>query len=364
MKIFHLPDLGEGLADAEIRAWLVKVGDSVVADQPMVSVETAKAVVEVPAPFAGRIVRLYGQPGERINTHAPLVEFATDQGSVVGVLEEGDTLLDEQDNVTTVVASKTASGIKVMPAVRALARELGVDLLKVSPRGPSGQITADDVRQAAGQAGREQGEPLHGTRRSMAEIMIRSGREVVPATVMDQADVTGSPEDFTVWLIQAISKAVAAEPALNATFHGETMSRTVHAGLNLGLAMDSPEGLFVPVLKNVGKQTAKELRDNINRLKQGVRERTLTPVEMQGATFILSNFGTIAGRYANPVVVPPMVAILGCGKIHEAVVVHEGKMAIRKIAPLSLSFDHRAVTGGEASRFLAAVIHALEGRHT
>ncbi len=374
MKIFHLPDLGEGLAEAEIHEWYIKEGDVVKVDQPMVSMETAKAVVDVPAPQAGKIAKLYGKKGDIIQTHAPLVEFEgeggddhakpKDKGTVVGSLEESTTLLDEGDMIIG-AAKKTASTVKAMPAVRALAKQLNVDLTTVTASGPQGQITTDDVKKAAGQKTKLPGnvEPLHGVRRSMAIVMTQSHQEVVPVTIIDDADVTDTNKaDFTACLLQAIVVAAKAEPSLNAWYDGKNMERCLHSEVNIGLAMDTEEGLFVPVLKDVAKKTSQELRDAIDGFKKSVRARTVSPSDLQGATITLSNFGTIAGRYASPIIVPPMVAILGCGKLREEVRVVDGQMAIRRIAPLSLTFDHRAVTGGEATRFLGAVIKYLEGK--
>lgn len=372
MKIFHLPDLGEGLAEAEIRAWHVKAGEVVQAGEPMVSVETAKAVVDVPVPWAGKIFRLHGQVGEVVKTGAPLVDFEepvatagqekSEKGSVVGVLEEGSVLLNEA--VTAAASSSTGNAVRIMPSVRALARELGVDLSKVRTRGANGQITAGDVM-ALVQGSREESvqkpEPLQGVRRSMAQLMSRSRHEVVPATLMDDADVTDAPADFTVFLLQAMVAGAQAEPALNATLESERELRVLHHSVHIGLAIDSPGGLFVPVIRQAEQQSAEMLRAAIRHFQAGVKDRSLTPAELQGATLMLSNFGTLAGRYACPVIVPPLVAILACGKMREAVVVREGKMAIRRMAPLSLTFDHRAVTGGEAARFLAAVMDFLSG---
>jgi len=369
MKIFHLPDLGEGLAEAEIHEWYVKEGDVMKVDQPMVSMETAKAVVDVPAPQPGKIVKLYGKKGDIIQTHAPLVEFEgeetkqKDQGTVVGSLEESTLLLDEGDMIIG-AAKKTASTIKAMPAVRALAKQMNVDLNSVSPSGPQGQITADDVKKAAGQKSKLPGnvEPLHGVRRSMAIVMTQSHQEVVPVTLIDDADVSEIKVDFSACLLQAMVVAAKAEPSLNAWYDGKNMERCLHNEVNIGLAMDTEEGLFVPVLKDVAKKTPQELRETIDEFKKSIRSRSIAPSDLQGATITLSNFGTIAGRYASPIIVPPMVAILGCGKIRDEVRVVEGKMAIRRVAPLSLTFDHRAVTGGEATRFLATVIKYLEGK--
>ncbi len=364
MKIFHLPDLGEGLAEAEIHEWYVKEGDVVKVDQPMVSMETAKAVVDVPAPQAGKIVKLYGKKGDIIQTHAPLVEFeGKDQGTVVGSLEESTTLLDEGDIIIG-SAKKTSSAIKAMPAVRALAKQLNVDLNTVTPSGAQGQITIDDVKNAGSSKTKLAGpvEALHGVRRAMAAIMTQSHQEVVPVTIIDDADVTDATTDFSIRLLKAMVAGIKTEPSLNAWFDGKNKERCLHTEINIGLAMDTEEGLFVPVLKNVAELSAEKLRATIDEFKKSVRARSIAPSDLQGATITLSNFGTIAGRYATPIIVPPMVAILGCGKMRDEVRVLNGKMVIRRIAPLSLTFDHRAVTGGEATRFLATVIKELEAK--
>lgn len=370
MKTFLLPDLGEGLAEAEIHKWYVEVGDVVKVDQPMVSLETAKAVVDVPAPQAGKIVKLFGKAGEIIQTGAPLVEFESgdeparkDGGTVVGSLEESSTVLDSGDMIIG-IPKQTATTAKAMPAVRALAKQMNVDLSSVKASGPQGQITVDDVKKAAGQKTKLPGnvEALHGVRRVMAMTMTQSHQEIVPVTIMDDADITDLPPDadITVHVIQAIVAAAQAEPSLNAWYDGKNMERCLLTEINLGLAVDTDEGLFVPVIKDAAKKSAQELRTAINDFKKSVRARSVSPSELQGATITLSNFGMITGRYANPIIVPPMVAILGCGKIRDAVSVRDGKMAICRIMPLSLSFDHRAVTGGEATRFLGAIIKSLE----
>ncbi len=372
MKIFNLPDLGEGLADAEIREWHVKVGDVVIVDQPLVCMETAKAVVEVPSPQAGKIKKLHGNPGDIVNTGAPLVEYegdnetlttSKDAGSVVGNLEESTQRLDEGDMIIG-AAKKTASTIKAMPAVRALAKQLNVDLNSIVPSGPQGQITLEDVKkQADERASEDQVDTLHGVRRAMAVVMMQSHQEVVPVTIFEDADLSDLPSgsDITACFLAAIVAAIKIEPNLNAWFDGKTMERRLFKEINVGLAVDTAEGLFVPVLKDVGKKSAAELRTAIDTFKKTVKARTVAPSDLHGATITLSNFGMIAGKYATPIIVPPMVAILGCGKIREVVMVRNGKMEIRKIAPLSLTFDHRAVTGGEATRFLAALINHLQG---
>lgn len=375
MKTFYLPDLGEGLAEAEISEWHVKVGDVVKVDQPLVCMETAKAVVEVPSPQAGTIVKLHGNKGDIIPTHAPLVEFegeetvAKDNGSVVGSLEESSQILEEGEMIIGTARKVTHGPAKAMPAVRALAKELHVDLSAITGSGPQGQITAEDVKKAASStsapAFQKEGnfavETLKGVRRAMAMAMTQSHQEIVPVTIVDDADITDLPEksDITVLLLQAMIAAIKEEPALNAWYDGKTMERCLHREIHIGLAMDMKEGLFVPVIKQADQKNAKELRAAIDTFKKSVSDRSIAPSDLQHATITLSNFGMFAGLYATPIVVPPMVAILGCGRFHEQAKVHEGKVAVRRIIPLSLTFDHRAVTGGEASRFLAALIKHL-----
>lgn len=372
MKIFYLPDLGEGLAEAEIHEWYVKEGDEVKVDQPMVSMETAKAVVDVPAPQTGKIVKLHGKVGDIIPTGSPLVEFEgeeqvvkKDKGTVVGSLEESTTVLETGDMIIGAAKQATSSTtVKAMPAVRVLAKELKVDLQTITATGPQGQITIEDVKRSANQKKKLPGnvEALHGVRRAMAHAMTQSHQEVVPVTIIDNADITDLPSqsDLTVCLIRAIIAGIKAEPSLNAWYDGHHMERCLLGEIHVGLAMDTEEGLFVPVLKDVAKQSSQELRASIDAFKKSVRARTVAPSELHGATITLSNFGMIAGRYATPIVTPPMVAILGCGRTRDEVIAYKGEMAIRRIMPLSLTFDHRAVTGGEATRFLAVVIKTLE----
>jgi len=365
MSIFNLPDLGEGLAEAEIREWYVKVGDTVKVDQPLVAMETAKALVDVPSPQAGKIAILHGNANDIIQTGAPLVTFESEQasvskGTVVGALQESDKAWQEAPVVPS--AQKTAA-IKAMPAARLLATQLQVDLATVSPTGPQGLITVEDVKKAATKTAETmvQGEPLRGLRRAMAQTMAAAHAQVVPATVCEEADITAmSPgTDITVRLLKAMALAAKEEPALNAWFDGNTFSRQVFSEVNIGLAVDTPEGLLVPVVRDVGTQSAAHLRERINHYKEAAKSRSLQQADLQGATLVLSNFGTITGRFGTPVVVPPTVAILACGRSRETVVVREGQMVIARVMPLSLTIDHRAVTGGEATRFLAAVIAHL-----
>jgi 2-oxoisovalerate dehydrogenase E2 component (dihydrolipoyl transacylase) len=363
MKTFNLPDLGEGLQEAEIVGWHVSPGDHVVADQPLVSVETDKAVVEVPCPFAGRIARLFGAEGDVIRVGAPLVAFEVgpevDPGAVVGAIQASDQRAEE---ATAAEHAGRPSGLKATPAVRALARRKGVDLALVTPSGAGGVITAADVERAADEL-MEAGplEPLRGVRRAMAVRMTHAHAEVVPATVIDEADVeTWADGDATIRIVRAIAAGCVAEPALNAWYDSQAQGRRLHRRIDLGIAVDTPDGLFVPVLRDVAGRDPADLRRGLERMKADIRARTIPPDELRGATITLSNFGTLAGRFAAPVVVPPQVAILSTGRARPRVVAVDRAPAVRRMMPLSLTFDHRVVTGGEAARFLAAVIADLE----
>ncbi|EQL39566.1 branched-chain alpha-keto acid dehydrogenase subunit E2 [Pseudomonas aeruginosa VRFPA03] len=335
MKHFKLPDLGEGLQEAEIVEWHVKAGDSVRADQRLVSVETAKALVDIPAPYDGVVGKLFGAEGDILHVGEPLVGFEgeeADAGTVVGRLEGGGSALEDRFFIGAAPSTREHLAPRATPAVRQFARE------------------------------RFGGERLRGVRRSMALNMARSHAEVVPVTIYGDADLHRwkTARDPLIRLAQALAEACRAEPTLNAWFDGASLSLKLHERLDLGIAVDTPDGLFVPVLRDVGARSAEDLRAGMRRLREDVQARSIPPAEMLGATLTLSNFGTLFGRYANPVVVPPQVAILGAGGIRDEVVAWRGEMAIHPILPLSLTFDHRAATGGEAARFLKVLVNALE----
>lgn len=364
MKIFKLPDLGEGLQEAEIVEWHVKTGDEVQADQALLSVETAKAIVEIPSPYSGRIARLFGQPGQIVHLGAPLVGFEgageeADAGTVVGQVKVGREVMQE----APAAVGHGKAAIKAAPAVRALARQLNVELSMVTPSGPEGVITASDVQRVA-KILSEVGPPeiLRGVRRAMAQNMALAQNEVAAATVIDDADIHAWPPkiDITIRLVRALVAGCRAEPGLNAWYEGHTMGRRVLKKIDVGIALDLADGLFVPVLRDVASRDPADLRRGLDRMRADAAARTIPAEELRGNTITLSNFGMIGGKYASPIVVPPTVAILGAGRVHEQVVPWNGVPAIHRVLPLSLSFDHRVVTGGEAARFLAAVIADLE----
>lgn len=367
MNTFNLPDLGEGLPDAEIVEWHVKEGDTIEKDQPLVSMETAKAVVEVPSPQNGKIAKLFGVSGDIITTGSPLVGFEgsearKDTGTVAGKIEQGDTVIKQRESMV--------GGIKVLPAIRALATKLKVDLKNVIPTGPNNTVTKQDVELAAKSATTQNPqvntvkqpgfESLKGVRRAMCQSMQKSHIEVVPVTIFDDVDISSwHDKDYTTRIIQAICFACEHEPALNAWFDSSTTSKKLIEDINLGLAVDTDDGLFVPVMFSAQSLKAQQTREKINQLKQGVISRNLSPDELTGASIVLSNFGKFAGRYATPIIVPPSVAIVAVGALRDEVKAINGDPKVVPILPISLTFDHRAVTGGEATRFLGHLIKAL-----
>lgn len=385
---FNLPDLGEGLPEAEIVTWHVAEGQRVDVDQPLLSVETAKAVVDVPSPYSGRIVRLHAKAGDTVQTGRPLVDFdlpsqaassdqsvvnsqqsPSNQGMVVGHM----TTRSEEFVDQAIVGSSrraTRDRVRAAPAVRMLAKRLGVELSACKATGRHGLVSVDDVlalsnvskQRAPAVAGLTDADRLRGPRKAMSQSMSLSRDEIAMCTIFDDADIDvwKGRDDITVRLIRAIAAGVKAEPGLNALFDPAGPARKVMERVDLALAVDTNEGLLVPVVRDVGAKSSQQLRAAVDDIKQRTRSRTIAPEEMRDYTITLSNFGTLAGRYATPLVVPPTVAILGAGKLQRDVVAGPSAPEIHVRMPLSLTFDHRCITGGEACRFLAAVIADLQ----
>ncbi|GAA3912815.1 dihydrolipoamide acetyltransferase family protein [Litoribacillus peritrichatus] len=364
MKYFKLPDLGEGLSEAEIVEWHVKEGDDVKEDDLLVSVETAKAIVDLPSPVTGKILACFGHTGDVLHIGDPLVEFdhlSDDTGTVVGEIKAADQKV-QSDTFIIGSSGTQINQAKATPSVRALARRLNVDIEQVKGSGSEGRILSEDV-EASAKIDQEKGQStvLRGVRRTMAKTMAMSHQQVVPVSIFDVVDVHKWPEgdDTTIRLAKAIALACKEEPALNVWFDGERNSIRPCQQVDLAIAVDTDQGLFVPVLRDINNRSLKDLRSGLDQLRQAVKSRNIPPSEMLGATITLSNFGTMAGRFATPVVVPPTVAIVGAGKIYQGVVAYKGRAVVHPVLPVSLTFDHRAVTGGEAARFLGAILKSL-----
>jgi pyruvate dehydrogenase E2 component (dihydrolipoamide acetyltransferase) len=332
------------------------------------------------------VTALCGAPGDIVLTGAPLIEF--DSGTVVGSMPA--TAAEEFVESASIGNGRNSvnSRGRAVPAARALAKRLAVELAAVQGSGRAGLITLDDVLQhanisattnftpaangessspgarAIAAAGPADGsvEPLRGVRRAMAQSMSLSRDQVAGSTVCDDADIHAWKQrgDYMLRLIRALLGAWRAEPALNAWYDSVTQSRILVAHVDLAIAVDTPGGLTIPVLRNIEQKTPDELRAAVALQKDAAHRRSTSPADLRDFTLMLSNFGTLAGRYGIPLVVPPAVAILGAGKVRDDAVVVAGAVHAHRRMPLSLSFDHRCITGGEACRFLAAVIADLE----
>ncbi len=391
MTTFCLPDLGEGLPEAEIVSWHVAEGDSVKTDDLLVSVETAKAVVEVPSPYTGIIEKLYASAGDMVPTGAPLVDFsnaatanvaaktpAADAGepaaTVVGNMPTGGELL--QETAIAGISRRQKKGrIKATPSVRTQAKRLGIDLADIVATGKNGQVTIADLdsyaakgkvqarsRSATRKAIAGRSDQLRGPRRAMAQSMSKFRDEVALCTLFDDADIHEwiNKRKITARILRAIVAGCVAEPGLNGFYNADTMTHQSESRVDIAIAVDTEDGLIVPVIRNMEAMSIGDIRVAVEDLKQATRNRTVAPQDMVNYTFTLSNFGMMAGRYATPLMVPPTVGILGTGKVQHDVVAVMGGIEVHRRIPLSLSFDHRCITGGQAARFLAAVIQDLE----
>ena len=371
---FTLPDLGEGITEGEIRKWLVKEGDSVEEHQTVIEIETDKAIVEVPSPKKGKIFKINKEEGEIAKVGEVLMTIA----------EEGEAVEERPKSVSVVgVLPEEEEEILATPAVRALAKELAVKLETIKGSGPGGSITKEDVINASEKGkkaedlyGITERVPLKGLRRTIAKNLVTAHQTMVFVTVMDEADVTdlwnirerekkvleekGIHLTFLPFFIKAVQHSLAEHPYLNASIDGEKEEIILKKYYNLGIAVDTPDGLMVPVIRDVDKKTVRELASEIQVMSQKAKERKVKLKEMKGSSFTISNWGHFGGTFATPVINYPDAAILGTGRITDKPWVKEGQIVIRKILPLSLTFDHRVTDGADAATFLSKVMRYLE----
>ncbi len=405
---FKFPDIGEGLTEGEIVRWLVKEGDEIKEGEPLVEVETDKALAEIPSPRTGVILKILakekeivkvgqvivviGEKGEDLAVPSPKPKSVGVVGELEEAPEEAPTVTTKVEPVKTALVSEHALAT---PAVRALARELSVDINKVQGTGPEGRVLEKDVKQFA--EGKEKPVeearkptkvkkydfygyveriPLRGVRRSIAKAMVKSKYTAPHVSAMDEADVTelwkirekekkvaeskGIKLTILPFIIKAVIAGLTEHPSLNATLDDENEEIILKKYFNIGLATDTPEGLMVPVVKNAKDKSIFDLAQEMAQLAEKARNRTIDLADLKGGTFTITNYGTVRGIYGTPIINYPEVAILGVGRIQDMPVVRRGKVVVRKMIPLSLSFDHRVVDGAEAARFLNTVIARLE----
>jgi len=384
---FKFPDVGEGIAEGEIVRWLVKEGDSVKEDQDLLEVETDKALLTLNSPYTGKVTQLHGKEGEIIKVGDVLTtieaggEQATaleaekkDSGTVVGTLSDNEVV-------------EVVRPVQATPAVRALAKQMQIDLASVKGTGPGGRITKEDVETAAlktaPQAGAEADAygsvekiPLRGIRRTVAKRMAEASKRVAEVTIWEDADITeleqvrakerkvaeekGVKLTYLPFLIKAVLPALKVHPYFNASLDEAAEAIILKKYFNVGIAVDTPDGLIVFVIKDADRKNILDLAKETATLAEKARHRKIDLHELKGSTFTITNYGVVGASYGTPIINYPEVAILGLGKIEDRPVVRNEQIAIRKIMPLSLAFDHRVIDGVEAGRFLGVVIQHLE----
>lgn len=370
---FRLPDLGEGLTEGEVARWLVAEGQPVDEDDPLLEVQTDKATVDIPSPYRGTVLRILVGEGELVPVGTELVLIG-EPGEAVHVPEVADGGPVEAAAAsapTPLTAGPTdAARVSATPLVRKIAQELGVDLAAVAGTGPGGRITEEDVRGAASvgaapgapRAG-ERREKLHGIRRVIAEHMARAHAEVPAVTWVEECDFENVHMPH---LIAVAMKACAASfpgyPELNARLEGDEIVYLDR--YDIGLAVQTDDGLVVPVVRAVDTKSVEEVHEEVARLAEGARAGTLRPEELRGSTFTVTSAGKLAGLFQTPIVNHPEVAILSIGRIEPRAVVRDGEIVVRRTGAIALSFDHRVVDGARAAGFGLAVVERLQSGPT
>lgn len=400
-RTFRLPDLGEGLTEAEIVAWRVAEGDLVGVDDVVVDVETAKATVEVPCPHAGRVTKLHGAAGTMVAVGAPLITVAGAEAATTAAAAAGSgavlvgygtghaTMQRRSRGRRTVAAAASGGAPRVLsPVVRRLARDRGVDVRVLTGSGPDGVILRRDVEAAPAAAAERsptgppagpqreasrtpsmQREPLRGVRRAIAEKLSRSRREIPDATTWVDVDATGlmeAREALGVGLLALLGRisvaALTRFPELNASVEhdGDDLVLVRHGHVGLGFAAQTERGLVVPVVHDAERLSTAELAAELARLTEAARSGTLTTAQLTGGTFTLNNYGVFGVDGSTPIVNHPEAALLGVGRIVDKPWVVDGQLAVRKVTQLSLTFDHRVCDGGVAGGFLRYVADCVE----
>jgi pyruvate dehydrogenase E2 component (dihydrolipoamide acetyltransferase) len=359
---FKLPDLGEGLTEGEIARWLVQEGQEIAEDDPLVEIQTDKTTVEIPSPAAGKVARILVQEGQVVPVGTVLVVIGEDGAAPAAEPRSPRTAGTVP---RTVHASEPAHDerVRATPLVRRIARELGVDLSAITGTGPRGQVTEEDVRLAGGQvSGRVQEgrrEPLRGVRRLIAEHMTRAHREVPPVTWVEECDFAQVDLDVLVpTALKACALSLREFPEINARLEGDEIVYLDR--YDLGVAVQTEQGLVVPVVRGCDTRSIEELAADVVRLAEAARAGGLAAEELRGSTFTVTSAGKLGGLFHTPIVNHPEVAILGIGRIAPRPVVVDGEIAVKPIGTVAVTFDHRVIDGARAAEFGLAVIRRLE----
>jgi pyruvate dehydrogenase E2 component (dihydrolipoamide acetyltransferase) len=397
-KQFKFPDIGEGITEGEIVRWLVKEGDEVKEDQTLAEVETDKAIVEVPSPYSGTVLKIYHKEKDIVKVGEPLVTIG-EKGESLAEKGPEEEAKPEPVKAPSVVGDieesrKEIREILATPKVRRMALEMGVDIKSVKGTGPKGRITEDDIREVKKEK-KPEGKParpkvkakfdfygslerisIRGVRRATAKIMSESVSKAAHVTHCDEADMTelieikdgfradakekGVKLTYLPFVIKALVEALKLHPLLNATVDDEEEEIIVKKYYNLGIAVDVPDGLIVPVIKMVDQKSLFTLAKEIKNLAEAAKKRTVDLADLKGGTFSVTNVGMLGGEIATPIINFPEVAILATLRIKERARAAGGEIKIRNTLPLCLSFDHRVIDGAEAARFMNDLIKFLE----
>jgi len=362
---FKLPDLGEGLTEGEIARWLVAEGQTIAEDDPLVEIQTDKATVEIPSPFAGTVLEILVAEGEIAPVGADLVVIG-ESGEVASnslLQAAGAPAVEAKAASNSLLQAPTAAAseakrVQATPVVRRIAQELAVDLRTVTGTGAGGRITEDDVRgAAAGSEGRR--EPLRGVRRLIAEHMARAHREVPPVTWVEECDVEGIPLDRLLpTAVKACADSLAEFPELNARLDGDAIVYLDR--YDIGVAVQTDDGLVVPVVRDAAAKSVDDLGEEISQLAERARSGALKADELRDSTFTVTSAGKLAGLFQTPIVNYPEVAILSIGRVGPRPVVRDGEVVVRRTGTIAITFDHRVVDGARAAAFGLAVIRRLE----
>jgi 2-oxoisovalerate dehydrogenase E2 component (dihydrolipoyl transacylase) len=368
-QTFVLPDLGEGLTEAVITRWKVNVGDTVTIDQEVVEVETAKAIVDLPVPFAGKVCELHAEVGATVTVGSPLVTVGAGSGNVlVGYGTDHDETPSKPRLLQRPDTAKGEAPKVISPIVRKLADDNGIDLEQLSPSGAGGIITRADVDRAMGMTPPSATGPsnriaLTGIRKATADKLTVSRREIPDATAWVDADATELlaakrllSETAAVSLLALLARLAMAAlrqfPELNATFDPRRQEILQHRNIHLGVAVQSPRGLVVPVISNADTLDTVTLSGKLAETISLARAGKLSPAQLSGSTVTLNNYGVFGVDGSAAIINYPEAAILGIGRIIDRPWVVDGELTVRKVTQLSLSFDHRVCDGGSAGRFL------------
>jgi pyruvate dehydrogenase E2 component (dihydrolipoamide acetyltransferase) len=386
---FRFPDVGEGITEGEIVRWLVKEGDEIKADEALAEIETDKAVVEMPSPFAGTVLKLHFKEKDLIKVGQVLVTIG-EKGEAVP--EPAPAPAGMPAAPVQAAALGRTGEVLATPKVRALAKELGIDINAVPGTGPGGRVTEEDVRSTKDKPAEKKPEikikakydlfgsleriPLRGVRRATAKKMRESLDKAAHVTHCDEADAgalvalrekmkpeaeaAGIKLSYLPFIVKALIEALKLHPTLNATLDDEEGEIVVKKYYNIGIAVDVPDGLIVPVVKMADQKSVLDIAAEIQALAKAARERTLDLADLKSGTFSVTNVGVFGGDFATPIINYPEAAILATMKIADRARVENGAVVVKKTLPLCLSFDHRIIDGAEAARFTRDLIRFLE----